>query len=331
MSFSLTTEPVYHVHVPTQPSAVNGEGILKFTSRGSVSVISPATSLPMTDVSLKDLRRIGTMLLNNRDIIWLETCKSCKNSSEPNQFFFFVVASGYVALQSLIQELKIATEKTSGVFLILEETTNTEVAYISKNHYGCPSYPAMARNRILCGGLAPSSPSPISIADTIRRPSEPVMNVGVSLEEIATKPSRRGTISSITSPTTPYPPNRPFLSRGPTSLDRFRKPSMSSLSSQNSLEISDEAHTPLSDGVFETPTSPCKRKLSQKDSLTSHGSTGSNGSSPPIPEDPREDEVIVEISEMRRLSKSRPDLYRPNVPPRSAASLKMRAVTPPSL
>lgn len=275
------------------------------------------------------------MFINNRDIVWIETCKSCKNLSELDQFVFFIVSSGSFARQSLIRELKIMTEKATGVFLILEETTATEMAYISRSHYGCPSYPVMARNRILYGGLvSPVSHGPVMAGDVIRRPSEPIMNVGVSLEEIATKPSRRGTISS--SPTTPHPPGRPFLSRGPsslsrgpTSLDRFRKPSVSSMSSQNSMEASEDVNTPLSDAVFETPGSPLKRKLSHKDSLSSHGSIASTGSNQAIPEE--EEDEVTSISNSRRLSKSRPDLFRPNVPPRSPASLLMRAITPSAL
>ncbi|XP_019856874.1 PREDICTED: uncharacterized protein LOC109585304 [Amphimedon queenslandica] len=320
-------EPVYHVHIPTQPSAESGEGIFKFNSRGSISIISPSDSHSLLEVPLKDIRRVGSMLINNRDILWIETCRSCKNSSELDQFIFFVISSGAYARQSLVRELKIMTEKATGVFLILEETSPTEMAYISRSHYGCPSFPVMARNRILYGGLIPSGAtlhSLMAAGDVLRRPSEPIMNVGVSLEEIATKPSRRGTIGS--SPTTPYPPGRPVLSRGPTSLDRFRKPSLTSMSSQNSTDGtgSEEVHTPLSDGVFDPPVlSPLKRKLSQKDSLSSHGSsTGSQ----PIPEDEE-----LSLSNSRRLSKSRPDLHRPNVPPRSPASLKLRSTTPSAL
>lgn len=337
LSVFFSTEPVYHVHVPTQPSAENGEGIFKFNSRGSVSVISPSNSRPLCEVFLKDIRRVGSMFVNNRDIIWMETCKSCKNFSELDQFIFFIVSSGGYARQSLIRELKIMTEKSTGVFLILEETTATEMAYISRSHYGCPSYPVMARNRILYGGLvSPVVSAAPPTGDVIRRPSEPIMNVGVSLEEIATKPSRRGTIGS-SSPTTPYPPGRPFLSRGlsslprgPTSLDRFRKPSISSMSSQNSMDGCDDVHTPLSDVVFDTPISPVKRRLSHKDSSSSHGSVASTSSNHAIPEE-EEEEQVTSIAHSRRLSKSRPDIFRPNVPPRSPASLVMRAVTPSAL
>ena len=321
--FSL--EPVYHVHIPTQPSAESGEGIFKFNSRGSISIISPSDSHSLVEVPLRDIRRVGSILINNRDILWIETCRSCKNSSELDQFIFFVISSGGYARQSLVRELKIMTEKATGAFLILEETNPTEMAYISRTHYGCPSFPVMARNRILYGGLIPSGATVhcLTAADVLRRPSEPIMNLGVSLEEIATKPSRRGTIGS--SPTTPHPPGRPVLSRGPTSLDRFRKPSLTSMSSVNSTDGgSEEVHTPLSDGVFDPPVlSPLKRKLSQKDSLSSHGSsTGSQ----PIPEDEE-----ISLSSSRRLSKSRPDLHRPNVPPRSPASLKLRSTTPSAL
>ena len=330
-SFLFSLEPVYHVHIPTQPSAESGEGIFKFNSRGTISVISPTDSRTLVEVNLKDIRRVGSIVVNNRDILWIETCKSCKNSSELDQFIFFIVSSGSYARQSLVRELKIMTEKATGVFLILEETTPTEMAYISRSHYGCPSFPVMARNRILYGGLMPPTVHCLAMAgDVLRRPSEPVMNVGVSLEEIASKPSRRGTIGS--SPTTPYPPGvRPLLSRGPMSLDRFRKPSLTSMSSQNSTDGgSEEVHTPLSDGVFEAPAalSPLKRKLSQKDSFSSHSSAASTGSSSQvIPED----EELTLSSSSRRLSKSRPDLHRPNVPPRSAASLMMRSTTPSAL
>ena len=321
-------EPVYHVHIPTQPSAVSGEGIFKFNTHGTVSAISPSTSQPMVDIPLEDIRRIGIMVLNNRDIFWLETCRSCKKiSREIDQFVFFIVCSGSYACQNLLRELKITIERCTGVFLIMEETTSTEMSYISRNHYGCTSFPIMARNRILYGGLSsptlsPMSPSPLAISEIIRRPSEPVMNMGVTLEEIATKPSRRGTIS-VSSPTTTSA--KPFFARGPTTLDRFHKPSLSSLSSQTSME---EIHTPLSDGVFDAPLSPVKNALSKKDSLSSHGSGSSSTGSNPLE---YENEKNISSANVRRLSKSRPDLYRPNIPPRSPASLKLRSTTPSAL
>jgi hypothetical protein len=317
-------EPVYHVHIPSQPSAESGEGIFKFNaSEGTVSAISPSTSKPLVKTQLKDVRRIGASVYGNREIVWMESCKSCKKSQEVDQFVFFVITSGGGACQNLLRELKITIERTTGVFLIMEEATPTEMAYISRNHYGCPMFSVMVRNRILYGGLS-SSPlfhSSLNIGDLIRRTSEP-LNMGVSLEEIAIKPARRGTIS-VSSPTTP--PTRSFLSRGPKSLDKFRTTSISSMSSQASIELSDEVHTPLSDGVFDSPASPIRAKLSQKDSLSSHDS--SNSSAGTIPED----DTAISISNSRRLSKSRPDLHRPNIPPRSPASLKLRSTTPSRL
>jgi len=218
------------------------------------------------------------------------------------------------------------------------------MTFVSRNHYGCPCYPSMSRNRILVGGMSNSDIRGINNMFQ-QRASEPTLNVtarpflhrsseklGLSLEEYVTNPQRRTTIS--TSPTTPCPPVRPpMLSRGPTSLDRFRQASISSMSSQTSVDLFEETVAPLSDGVFEAtlPTfrrnlskkgSIYNRKLSHQDSVSSHESAGSTGSSPL---DDHQEEI--EFSMMRQLSQSRPEL-RPNVPPRSPASLMIRATTP---
>ena len=342
------TEPVYHVTVPNQPSAHYGEGIMKFNPSGSVAVISPAVGNTLMEVSLMDIRRVGYMYMYNRDIVWFETCKSCKNSHELDQFSFAIVQSGTATAQTLTRNLKMAIERSTGVFLILEESTPIEMAFVSRNHYGCPCYPSMSRNRILLGGMnnsdihginnmfqqRASEPNiSVGVHPLLRRPSEPVQKFGLSLEEYVSNPQRRTTIS--TSPTTPYPPVRPpKLSRGPTSLDRFRQASTSSMSSQTSVDMFEEP--PSLDGVFEAslPTfrrqlskkgSIHSRNLSQQDSISSHGSAGSTGSSPL--EDHHEE---IEFSMMKRVSQSRPEL-RPNVPPRSPASLMTRSTTPDAL
>ena len=335
---------MYHVLLPNQPSvSQTGNGILKFKLPAGVMVISPALGTTLMDVSLTDIRRIGYMFMHNSDIVWFETCKSCKNSQGVDQFFFAIVPSGSVTAQALTREVKNAVERATGAFLILEETTQSEMTFVSRNHYGCSCFPLLSRNRILIGGLNEcfekrlikyqrSSEPILSIGTTPmgdhrgRRPSDSFSSMGLSLEEYVTQPHRRGTISSC-SPTTPHPP-RHMLSRGPMSLDRLRQTSISSMSSQNSIDLSEEPHTPLSDAVFDIPlggpsSAGYKRNLSHKDSLSSHGSGGSVASVT------TEQEEQPDMGHMRPLSLSRPDLNRPVIPPRSSASLRIgRSKTP---
>ena len=328
----LPTEQVYHVSVPTQPSAQVGEGIIKLSSPNSASVISPTTGKPIMEIPFRDIRRLGCCATFNLSLVWFETCRSCKGG-QPDQFYFFVVSSGIGNAQIITRELKTAIERFTGVFLIME-SDQAELAFISRNHYGCPPYPAMAKTNIIRRALGhfpvPYMPHP----PTIRRESDPAMAVGVSLEEYAAaKPSRR--TFSLSSGSTPKPR---VLMKSHTTLDRFRKPSSSSISSQNSLELETggEPSTPNSD-VFDTSSYSPKRKLSlsQKDSLSSHSSTNSGPYNPAIAEEEENevDDVVEEddgiagrtnMSNMHRLTRSGTDLHtigRPNVPPRSRASL----------
>lgn len=301
---------------------------MKLSSPNSASVISPTTGKPIMEVPFGDIRRLGCCATLNYSLVWFETCRSCK-SSQPDLFYFFVVPSGINNAQLITRELKGAIERYTGVFLIMESDP-MELAFISRNHYGCPSYPLMARNNIIRRALGqhavPYPHQPLSA--TIRRESEPVMAVGVSLEEYAAaKPSRR--TFSVSSAVTPKP--RAFI-RGHTTLDRFRKMSSNSISSQNSLELDTSGSSPPPSEVFDTSFSP-KRKLSQKDSLSSHSSANSGPLSPAIAEEDEEEvradtveDVIGEtnMSYMHGLTRSGTDLHtigRPNVPPRSRASL----------
>ena len=337
------TDPVYHVLLPNQPSISQpGHGILKFKLPGNISVISPILGANMVEVALMDIRRIGCMYTHNNDIVWFETCKSCKQTQDIDQFLFVIVPSGTATAQALTREVKIAIERVTGVFLILEETTQSEMTFVSRNHYGCPCFPQLSRNRILMGGLnecfekklvkyqrssEPILNVGISQREAFRRPSDTLSNFGLSLEEYVTQPHRRGTISSG-SPTTPHPP-RHALSRGPTSLDRLRQASISSISSQNSMEMTEEVHTPLSDVVFDIPApvghNGSKRSLAHKDSFSSSHDSGGSIASVII------DQEEYDMTPIRKLSLSRPDLHRPNIPPRSAASLRLRAKTPTAL
>ena len=326
------TEQVYHVSVPTQPSAQVGEGIVKLSSPNTVSVISPTTGKPIMEVPFRDIRRLGCCAFFNFSLVWFETCRSCK-SNQPDLFYFFVVPSGIDNARIITREIKGAIERYTGVFLIME-SDQTELAFISRNHYGCSSYPVMARNNIICRALGGQYAVPYSrqtVPPTIRRESDPAMPIGVSLEEYAaTKPSRR--TFSVSSGITQKPRT---IMRGHTTLDRLRNVSCSSAGSQNSLELDRTDTSPPLSEVFDSSFSP-KRKLSQKDSLSSHSSTNSGPFSPAIAE---EDEEVVrevvreEVDEdmgrtnmrsMHRLTRSGTDLQtigRPNVPPRSRASL----------
>ena len=280
------------------------------------------------EVPFKDIRRLGCCNTFNISLVWFETCRSCKGG-QPDQFYFFVVPSGITNAQIITRELKTATERFTGVFLIME-SDQTELAFISRNHYGCQPYPTIAKTNIIRRALGHFAMPYMHQPPTLRRESDPVMTVGVSLEEYAAaKPGRRTFSLSGGSNSKPR-----VLTKAHTTLDRFRKGSSTSLGSQNSLELeAGESSTPLSD-VFESSSSP-KRKLSQKDSLSSHSSTNSGPFNTAIAEEEEEEvEDVVEedtvvgrtnMSNMHRLTRSGTDLHtigRPNVPPRSQESLR---------
>lgn len=333
MSFTLhSLEPVYHVSIPTQPSTEGGDGILKF-SMGQATVMSPSSGQSMLDIPLHDIRRIGYTQAYSRDIVWFETCKTCKNSQEPDQFLFFTVPSGQATAQAVTRDVKVTIERSTGAFLILEDTSDTDIAYIARHHYGCSSYPQTARNRIIYSGLT-NNPTPPPL-ELLRRPSEPVNmgSMGISLEEYVTTskpPTRRGTIATFSPSAATH--NRSFFgsgnsgnsgSRGPTPLERMK----TSITSQNSLEtMEEEVNIPASDSVFESLNSSTTTARKKQDSLSSHSSTGSAGSIPPIMHE--EEEPNNNIVRSKMLSRSRPDLasIRPNIPPRSAASLAITRV-----
>lgn len=339
-------EQVFHVSVPNQPSAEAGEGILKLSNQTSVCIISPTSGKPLLEIPFRDIRRLGCMEAYNHDLVWIETCKSCRggNNMQPNQFYFFVVPSGPANSRLVAKDLKIGVERCTGVFLILEESDQFEIAYISRDHYGCAAYLSTARNRIIHSGITQGStpwnlgPIPTQrLVQVMQRPSEPTLNIGLSLEEYATaKPTRRGTFSISNLPSTGRP-HHP-LHRGMTTLDRFRKASLSSIDSHSSLEMTDgnsDLLTPVSD-VFEPSFalpngSPHRKNLSQTDSISSRGSAGSSS---PIAEEPgEEDEEEPRMHPLRKRSRSRPELRvvhnPPYIPPRSPASLlKLRARTP---
>ena len=153
---------MFHVTIPHQPSAVYSEGILKLTARAHLLVVLPSTGVSCLEFPFDEIRRLGCRSDMGADIIWFETCKK----SVPDAFYFFSVASGFEVAHQIIRDLKGAIERSTGVFLILEDSENKDMqlSFISRSHYGCEEYPSSSRARILQVGmrqLSSTSQSPL--------------------------------------------------------------------------------------------------------------------------------------------------------------------------
>lgn len=335
LSFSLPlhtpTEQVYHVTIPQQLSAVQSEAILKLSSQSSVTAIVPSTGMTLIDIPYDKIRRLGSLEAYNHDVIWFETC----HNSLPDKFYFFTVPSGMEAAQQIIRDLKAAIECYTSTLLIMEDCCELELSFISREHYGCREFSALARNRILQSGLILLPPrwprTMVHSQGSLRRESDPVTATlmramscdlgspavaGVSLEEWAANKGRRK--MSMTSSRGP-----PSLSRKPT-LDQFRQNSTSSFDRSSNLDLS-EGHFSDSIGsdVFDpVPHSNSPRKLSQQNSISSQSSSVS--SHPPGSPATMDNSsfVLENDSPQSRRTLSFTSHTAPVVPPRSVVSLQ---------
>lgn len=345
--------------IPHQaPITVYNEAILKLSDDSHVTVVLPSNSETLLSIQFDDIRRMGYTDAYNSDVVWFETCKN----SQADQFFFFVVPSGIEVAKQIVQELKLTIQTHTSSLLILEDSTNLDLSYIAREHYGCAEFSAESRAHILHTGLyrlpSPSyrffSPS----CDRGRSNSAPVASSqpdgsigGVSLEEFGRRKSK----------SLKCPP--PSLARRPT-LDKFvrqssfdRQTSICSIDRQASTSSFDRSilSTPsmdrdftspsfheLSDGhyssgsacdVFESPLVPhghIQRKLSVQSSTSSQGSSNSSISHSPatIEEEVTTAEVFnfdtsTVATQGRSFSCS--GISGPTVPPRSVVSLQRDA------
>lgn len=307
-----STEQVYHVTLPQQPTAAQSEAILKLFPRDQVVVLSPCTGARLLEIPFKDIRRMGNLDAYSTDIVWFETCNK---NHKAGSFHFFVVRSGLQTTHNILRELKASTECATGNLLITEESNGLELSFISRQHYGCADFPTSTRNGILHSSLRFFSQN-ISIGPTPeRRCSEPVKPLRncesqtcLSLEEFASVKQRRGMSTTV----------HPLMtSRRPTAimLDRFRSigsySSSSHLSGSGSGELSD---TGILNDVFDRGSGVSI--LSHSSSHTSSEHTPVHSSRQTPVHTSRQTPVHVKSSDTATSPTA------PTVPPRSRISLQ---------
>jgi len=195
------------------------------------------------------------------DIVWAETCKN----SQADNFIFFSIPSGREMGQEVVRELKTAIESHTSVMLIMEVSTEAELSFISRDHYGCPEFPTVSRNAIVHAGLSQSPVlwQNISMQGSLRRDSDslPIRSPtadsgGMSLDEWSAKRNKRKTHSM----------------KGPSTLTR--RPTLEHFARQTSLVSFDQDHSPTDthNEVFSPPPiaqRPRKHSLSQQNSSSS--------------------------------------------------------------
>ena len=131
------------------------------------------------------------------DLIWFETCGK---GHEPDEFHFFIVASGLQTAHLVLRELKMATECATGALLITEESNGIDLSFISRSHYGCPEFPLTIRNKSLQSDLRLITHMPIFAEE--RRTSKTKLQrtfdstPNLSLEDFAHTKQRRLTNQS---------------------------------------------------------------------------------------------------------------------------------------
>ena len=300
------TEQVCHVTIPHQPSCQYTEAILKLTCPVNVTAVTPSTGSILLEIPFDEVRRLGSMDVYGTDIIWFETCKY----SVADNFYFFTVPSGRDTAQQVVRDFKAAIECYTSVLLIMEDSTESELSFISRDHYGCPQFPGMSRNTIIHTGLRqlPASWQTFIMHERMRRESESspqarsssmdqASSGGMSLDEWVVAKGRRKT-ASMKGP--------PSLSRRPT-LDRFvRQASTTSCDRDHGSPMTELSAGHFSDSceVFDPPTShPITPSHSlhgsprqRKPSLSHQNSTSSLTTSTPSANTPRQRKLSYQSS-----------------------------------
>lgn len=110
-------------------------------------------------------------------------------------------------------DLKTKIEKDTGKFLIAEEDKYPGCSYISRNHYGCPPYPKLGRERMLHAGLVNLEATKIvsSSGGMARRGTTPL-----TPNTMQTSSERRNTVQNLLGTTTPIPSPRHSPVRSPS-------------------------------------------------------------------------------------------------------------------
>ena len=303
------TEQVCHVTIPHQHSCPYTEAILKLTCPAHVTAVTPSTGSILLEIPFDEVRRLGSMDIYGTDIIWFETCKY----SVADSFRFFTVPSGRETAQQVVRDFKAAIECYTSMLLIMEDSTESELSFISRDHYGCPQFPGISRNTIIQTGLRqlPASWQTFVMHERMRRESESSTHSsldqgssgGVSLDEwVIAKGrrkassmkalSRRPTLDKFVRQASTMSCDRdrnspmPELSAGhfSDSCDVFDSPpphpntpshSVHSSPRQRKSSLSHQSSTSSLTTSTPSPNPPRQRKLSYQSSVSSHSSTGS--------------------------------------------------------
>lgn len=169
LHFPPSTDQSYHVTIPSQLFANYSEALLTLSTPGSVNVISPTNGELIISIPFQQIRRLGAEVAFTTDIIWFETCQC---NSDMGNFIFLTLSSGFYKAVEIVQEIKGKIEMAIRAFLILEHSDDSQVAYIARKHYGCPSFPAIGKDRILRSGLASLQDTWVGTISQKRRQSE---------------------------------------------------------------------------------------------------------------------------------------------------------------
>ncbi len=267
--------------IPQQPSCAYSECILKLTCPSHLTAITPSTGSTVLEVPFEEVRRLGSSQVYGTDIIWLETCKQ----TLADNFIFFTVPSGIDIAQEVVKVLKGAIESYTSVVLIMEVSSETELSFISRDHYGCPVFPVISRNAILQSGLKQLPPcwQTFIMQDRLRRESDsgarttPSESCGaMSLDEWSANRGRRKTASMKV--ITRRPTLDHFVRQASlASFDQDRHSPRSELSEEHFSDSQNEVF-PLSPVLPSPQSSPYPRKTSLSQQNSSSSLTNSTAS-----------------------------------------------------
>ena len=257
VSLLLTFTDQFHVTVPHQPCAQFSEAVLKTSLATKIDVICPSTSNSVLEIPLDHVRRFGYELMYDIDMVWFEIC-TCKSKQQGGEFHFCIVASGISAAHLIVVETKRKIEACTRAHLIQEQSTDVQLSFISRAHYGCIPFPPQVRTAIVQTSLTSLQSS---WGRTSRQGARKMSAMGSSSwsfspGSLECNQDRRSTVQSLltTRPTTPQPSSprhSPSPSPGPspahspspssskTTLNELRRGSHPSTTSKGSSSRSD--------------------------------------------------------------------------------------------
>ena len=164
------------------------------------------------EIPFDNIRRFGYQMVYNTDMIWFETCH-CKGKQD--EFYFFNVASGLEKAHEIITEFKKGVESCTRAFLIMQESDEFNLSYISRAHYGCREFSIGVRDRIIQSSLMSLDASwgrRANLLSQLRRSSEFTQMQKVTLSA----QGRRHTASPLIDRHSPSPGPSPKHSPSPS-------------------------------------------------------------------------------------------------------------------